>query len=86
MNTCDSIKPLSWKQTVLAKLFPSMACEPLIIDGSKDGIITRAYIYFTWLDRFRILIFGRVTVETKTTTQNIVGECKSNSVAYPTWR
>ena len=56
------------------KLFPSkIPDDPDPESKARDMIVTRTTINFSFADRLRILVSGRVEVESRTATENEIG-------------
>ena len=51
----------------------------LALGGPEEGRATSTAL----ADRLRVLISGRLLVETKTVTENIIGRSLTDSLAYP---
>jgi hypothetical protein len=47
-----------------------------------DALFIRTSVHVSWADRLRILIHGRMVVETETQTENEVGSHHTTSNAY----
>ncbi len=72
----------SWKDRLKFSLFP----EPAISNPEmehKDIFVCRTTTRFSWLDRLRIVLTGKVMVETRTATENEIGAHQTKSIAYP---
>lgn len=87
---CES--RFTWIERLGMKLFPARHCdvpEPKgRVIGNGDCIVCRTGVVLGFWDRARILFSGRLTVETKTATENRVGENVTNGVCYvnaPAW-
>lgn len=75
----------TWRERLRFKLFPVSYCElPAAPATYQDCVVCRTFVAFSFLDRLRVLLTGRVIVETKTVTEHIVGASLTASVAYPT--
>jgi hypothetical protein len=75
--------PPTWRERLLNRLWP----EPAIANPRmehKDVFVCRTQCSFSWADRLRILLTGRLMVETRTVTENEIGQHLTNSIAYPT--
>lgn len=74
---------LAYKPTLMDrirwKLFPMDRCESPDIPAARDCVIVRTNYRLSLLGRLRVLVSGRIEVETKTTTENVVGACESAS-------
>lgn len=86
MNTATGFfvepPPPTLKERLRAQLFPERAlANPQM--SHRDVFVCRTCCTFSWLDRLRILVTGKVMVETRTVTENEIGAHKTNSVAYP---
>lgn len=77
MNFAMVYKP-TWIDRLRWKLFPVERCEIPDIPA-RDCVIVRSRYRLSLLARLRVLISGRIEVETKTATENIVGACESAS-------
>lgn len=76
--------PWTWKERLRFKLFPSRYCSvPEAPATYADCVVVKTIATLGVLDRLRVLISGRLVVETKTVTEHIVGACITASVAYP---
>lgn len=76
--------PWTWREKLQFKLFPSRHCSlPDAPASHLDCIVVRTVVTLSLLDRLRVLWSGRLTVETKTVTEHIVGATTTASVAYP---
>lgn len=45
--------------------------------------MVRTVVMLSLVDRLRVLVTGRLTVQTNTVTEHVVGACTTSSVAYP---
>ena len=77
---------LNYVPTILEKigwrLFPSrLPDDPDPENKAKDMVITRTTVDLSFADRIRILISGRIVVEARTATENVVGGTRSVSCA-----
>ena len=76
--------PWTWRERLRFKLFPSRHCSlPDAPATHLDCVVIKTIVVLGWLDRLRVLASGRMTVETKTVTEHIVGAAATASVAYP---
>ena len=76
--------PWTWRERLRFKLFPGRYCDlPEAPATHQDCLTIRTVVVLGWLDRLRLLFSGRLTVETKTVTENMVGQHKTSSVAFP---
>lgn len=76
--------PWTWRERLRFKLFPSRHCDlPEAPATHKDCLVVRTVVVLGTLDRLRVLWSGRLTVETKTVTENIVGATTTASAAWP---
>lgn len=71
-----------WQEKIGNKLFPPVYVEPPELPIQKDVIHCATVINFSIIDRIRILISGEVNVVSKTSTENKVGNCKTNSGVF----
>lgn len=79
--------PWTWRERLKWKLFPSRHCElPSAPATYQDCVVVRTVAMLSFADRVRVLLSGRLTIETKTVTENIVGAAVTSSVAYPSLR
>ncbi len=87
MNYCQEYMPtrlerLGWR------FFPSRHCDIPDKVGMHDAVITVTKAELSFADRLRVLISGRVEVQSKTATENLVGSHETNAVFIvrpPTW-
>jgi hypothetical protein len=62
-------------------LFPAQHCDlPEAPASYKDVLTCRVTSNLSMTDRIRVLITGRIRVETKIVTENLLGDHKSASV------
>lgn len=81
MSNAVAFIPTTWADRLRWKLFPIDGCEIPDVPA-KDCVITRTKVRFSFAGRLRLLFSGRLTVETKTATENIVGNCETASCCY----
>lgn len=63
------------------KLFPPQHCElPEAPATHKDVLICKVVSELSLIDRLRVLFSGRVRVESRTVTENVIGDHKTNSI------
>lgn len=77
MNFAIAYQP-TWVDRLRWKLFPMETCDIPDIPA-RDCVIVRSRYRLSFLGRLRVLFSGRIEVETKTATENIVGACESSS-------
>lgn len=76
--------PWTWRQRLRCKLFPSRLCPlPDAPANFADCLVTRTVVVLGFLDRCRVLLSGRLTVETRIVTEHPVGSNRTAAVAYP---
>lgn len=75
--------PPTWRERLQSHLFPERAIPNPKMEH-KDVFVCITRTKFSWADRFRILLTGKVTVETRTVTENELGKHLTNSIAFPT--
>lgn len=89
INTMKSDRSWTWRDRLRMKLYPpDYAITPDAPPAHKDVLISHCFGEISMLDRIRILISGRVKVESRTVTENIIGACVSNTKIYalpPRW-
>ena len=69
-------------------LFPNTLCDMPDKPGMRDCLVTRTKVELSFVDRLRVLVSGRIQVETKTATKNVVGAQETNAafvVKPPAW-
>lgn len=77
------VPDLSWRQRLEYWLFPAGHCElPPAPTDSKDVIVSKVEFDLDWKDRVRLLASGRVSVEVRVVTENVVGRCFTHAVLY----
>ena len=70
------------------KLFPGHHIDIPDKPGMMDCLVVRTEAVLSWRARIQILVSGRAFIETKTATQNAIGECQTVSaftVRAPLW-
>ena len=76
--------PWTWRERLRFRLFPSRYCElPPAPATFQDCVVITTVASLSFVDRVRVLVTGKVTIETKTVTEHIVGGTMTSSVAYP---
>jgi len=82
-NYCTT-QPWTWRDRLRHKLFPSNYCPlPPAPASYADVVVVRTVVSLSLIDRVRVLLSGKLTVETRTVTENVVGGTVTGSVAYP---
>lgn len=72
-----------WRK-VHRKLIPWNPCElPEAPPTWLDVVITTTHCQLSITDRLRVLFTGKIEVETRTVTENMVGGCKTASICRP---
>ena len=89
VNSCQPFALPFWRRLTL-KLFPKTQCpRPESPDFASVGmLIQRSQVTVTWDDRIRILLSGKILLETMTSTEFDVGRTTSvgvMSVPPPRW-
>jgi hypothetical protein len=76
--------PWTWRERLRFRLFPIRHCElPEAPATYADCVVVKTVTSLSLADRVRVLLSGKLTVETRTVTENIVGGTATSSVAYP---
>lgn len=79
--------PWTWRERLRFKLFPSQPCPlPEAPADWQDVLFVTTVVHLNMLDRLRVLVSGRVKVETRTVAQNLLGATATASVAFPVLR
>lgn len=74
-------RPWTWKDKLRVKLFPPQHCDvPEAPAHFRDALVCRVVSELSWLDRLRVLVTGRIQVESKTITEHAIGCHKTQSV------
>lgn len=78
-NYCQEYIPtrlekLGWR------LFPSNHCDIPDKIGMHDCVVTITRSELSFMDRLRVLVSGRIEVQSKTATENLVGSHATNAV------
>lgn len=74
----------TWKDKLRWRFFPARHVDlPQAPKTYKDMLVCRVTCQLSMLDRIRVLISGRLMVESKTVTENEIGKHITASVAYP---
>lgn len=73
-----------WRERLWAKLLPTNYCSlPEAPATYQDCVVCRTVVGLSFVDRVRVLLTGYLIVDTKTVTENIVGDTRTSSIAYP---
>jgi hypothetical protein len=76
--------PWTWRERIRFRAFPTRHCElPSAPTTFQDCVVVTTVASLSFVDRLRVLVSGKVTVQTKTVTEHIVGGTATSSVAYP---
>ena len=76
---CMHYRP-TWREKIGMLLFPAGShLDWPELEGSKDGHLTRVRCELSFLDRLRVFLTGRCTVEIKVKTLNFLGEHRAAS-------
>jgi hypothetical protein len=82
-DTCRSYSPISFMDRLRWKLYPAAPCRlPEAPATYKDVLVCRVYIGLSLVDRLRVLLSGRLVVESKTVTENEIGGLITGSSVY----
>lgn len=76
-------------QKIIGRMFPGKHCfvpEDILHEEYHDCLHLTTVSDFSFWDRIRILITGRVTVRSKVITEGMIGKHVANSVAFPSTR
>ncbi len=77
-------RPVTLKDRIRWRLYPANHCDlPEAPPKYKDVLVCRTGVQLSMLDRLRILVSGKLMVETRTVTENEIGAHITGSVAYP---
>lgn len=72
-----------WKDKLRFKLFPVRNCElPPAPHSHLDVLTVNTVVKLPFVDRIRLLVSGEMRVDTKTVTQNEIGEHVTGSSCY----
>lgn len=84
MNYIATPDPVPWYRRLYNRVFPWVPCElPEAPASFQDVIISRAKVNLSFADRLRVLFTGKLEVETRIVTENLVGSTRSKSVTRP---
>lgn len=87
MAFAKSSTPWTWRDRLRCRMFPRkdhlLEWPDLHGHPTADFLSIRTTVHLSFADRLRVLISGKMIVSTKTTTQFVIGENKTNSVAFP---
>jgi hypothetical protein len=87
MALATPIRPQTWRDKLRGKCFPRKdhLLEWPDLQGypTADFLSIRTTTHLSFIDRLRVLVSGKLVVSTKTTTQFVIGENKTASVAFP---
>lgn len=79
-NSCLT-REWTWRDRLRSKLFPFVICHvPEAPSHYQDCLVSRSRSIVCFMDRLRILVTGRVEVETRIVTEHTVGGHVTNSV------
>ncbi len=74
----------NWRDKLRWKLFPAKYLNtPGAPATAKDVLVCRVTCCLSMMDRIRLLLSGRLMVETKTATEHEIGNHCTVSTAYP---
>lgn len=70
-----------------SRLFPYQHCElPEAPANWPDVVHVTTIASLSFVDRLRVLASGQLRVDTRTVTENVVGDSRTSSVAFPIWK
>lgn len=79
-----AISANSWRDKIRRVIFPWHPCElPEASAKYKDVFICRVSCELSFIDRIRILVAGCVEIESRTITENEIGEHLTESICRP---
>lgn len=82
-HTFVAYPKLTWWQRIRKYLFPVEICTPAAVDFvAKDMLIINTVCELGIISRLRLMLTGRLIVETRTPTENVIGKQASSSVCY----
>lgn len=76
----------TWRDRIRWALFPMTYCELPEVPSeaaTKDCVTVHSVTKFSWADRLRVLISGRVETVSRTVTQHEVGHTFTKSECFP---
>lgn len=77
----SSSRPWTWRDKLRCKLFPAQHCDlPEAPASFQDVLVCRVTSELSMLDRLRVLITGRIRVESRTVTENMMGSHRTKSI------
>lgn len=77
----SSSRPWTWRDKLRCKLFPPQHCDlPEAPALFQDVLVCRVTSELSMLDRLRVLITGRIRVESRTVTENMMGSHRTKSI------
>lgn len=83
-NSCAVGGSWTWKDRLRYKLFPSRHADlPEAPANFADVLEVRVDVGLDAMDRLRVLLTGKLHVQTRVVCENRVGDTRSNSMAYP---
>lgn len=75
-----SSRPWTWKDKLRCRLFPWNHCDlPEAPATHKDVLICRVISELSLRDRLRVLVTGRIRLESRTVTEHVIGDHKTKS-------
>lgn len=87
MNEQALTTPWTWRDRLRFKLFPSEICPlPAAPPTWQDVVVVTTVVTLSFRARLNVLLSGRLKVETRTVTENLVGGTVTASVGYPVWK
>lgn len=73
----------TWRDRLRGRLFPYRHCHPPEAPGHYlDCITIHTTVGLSWIDRFRVMLTGRLEVTTRTVTENTIGKNVTASESY----
>lgn len=81
-NFYISPKTTIWGR-IRRRLFPARFCRPPTPDFElQDMLFSKTVCGLSLVDRLRIMVTGRLVVETRTATENVIGRHAVSSTSY----
>jgi len=89
VNTAGMYRRDTWRDKLRRRLWPAHHCDPPAAPAAfKDVLVTRIRVELNWWGRLSLFVSGRLIVESKAVTENVIGAHFASSASWvmpPKW-
>ena len=78
-ENCATPNPLPFYKRWHNRLMPYIPCDFPDLPVQRDGFVCRVKVQLDLIDRLKVLITGKLEVESRTSTENAIGSHKTET-------